>query len=104
MKLLYTHPNHFAVVNVRNLVERVGIHCELRNEFAMGGLGELAPIDTWPELWVVDDRDYDRAMQLIEEAQARAAEDDWFCGRCGERNGANFELCWSCGRERRKWD
>lgn len=100
MKLVYTHPNHFAVVNARNLVERVGIRCELRNEFAGGATGELAPIDTWPELWVVDDGDEDRAVELIEQARAQGEGEDWFCGRCGERNGAGFEVCWACGRER----
>ncbi|GGX56936.1 putative signal transducing protein [Saccharospirillum salsuginis] len=101
MKLVYTHPNLYAVANAQTLVESVGIGCELHNEYAGGGMGELAPIDTWPELWVVDDRDYDRAVQLIDEAQARGAGEDWFCGRCGERNGASFEVCWACGRERR---
>lgn len=102
MKLVFTHPNHFAVSNARNLVQRRGIQCEVRNEFAGGAIGELAPIDTWPELWVIDDRDYDQAIKLIDSAQARADEEDWYCGNCGERNAATFELCWNCARERRE--
>lgn len=102
MIMVFTHPNHFAVNNARNLIERMGIQCEVRNEFAGGAIGELAPIDAWPELWVLDDRDYDRAIQLIESAQARADDADWFCGHCGERNAATFELCWNCARERRE--
>lgn len=99
MTLIYTHPNHFAVVQVRDLLAAAGIECELRNEFALGAMGELAPIDVWPELWLYESADYDRAQRLIE-AQAAAAEGaDWFCRQCGERNAASFDFCWACGQE-----
>lgn len=100
MILVYTHPNHFAVSQMKSLLEARGLSCQLRNEFAVGGLGEIAPIDTWPELWLEQDSDYQRAQEVMAD-DAKAAEGrDWFCGHCGEQNAASFEVCWACSRDR----
>ena len=64
MKLVYTHPSHIIVSQARSALEMAGIKCSMRNEYASGALGELAPIDTWPELWVMRDRDYEMARAL----------------------------------------
>ncbi|MEX0624708.1 DUF2007 domain-containing protein [Saccharospirillum sp.] len=99
MKLVFTHPNHFAVIHVRHLLESHGIDCEVRNEFAVGAMGELAPIDVWPELWVAASDDEERARVLIDTAEAEADKADWYCSQCGERNAGSFEVCWACGAE-----
>jgi len=99
MKLVFTHPNHFAVINVRNLLELRGIECEVHNEFSIGALGELAAVDVWPELWVSRDVDEQPALELIAELDAKAEKADWFCSQCGERNAGAFELCWACAAE-----
>ncbi|MCH8533090.1 MAG: DUF2007 domain-containing protein [Saccharospirillum sp.] len=100
MILVYTHPNHFAVNQVKALLEIRGLKCQMRNEFAVGGLGEIAPIDAWPELWLEHDRDYQRALEIIERDARSADGSDWFCGHCGEQNAASFEVCWACNRDR----
>ena len=61
MKLVYTHPNSIVVGQARSAIELAGIACVVRNEYASGAIGELAPIDSWPELWVMNDRDCERA-------------------------------------------
>jgi hypothetical protein len=95
VKLLYTHPNRILVDNARNIVENAGIPTELRNEFAGGGVGELAPIGTWLELWVRT-RDLERARAVLDAVFASEAEDDWVCPACGELNSGSFEFCWHC--------
>jgi hypothetical protein len=45
MKLVYTHPNSIVVGQARSAIELAGIACSLRNEYASGAIGELAPID-----------------------------------------------------------
>jgi hypothetical protein len=50
------------VAQVQSALEMAGIPCTLRNEYAGGASGELAPLETWPEIWVLRDRDHDRAM------------------------------------------
>jgi hypothetical protein len=101
MKLVYTHPNSILVAQARAALELADIQCLLRNEYASGAIGELAPIDAWPELWVADDKDLERAKQLIAESRAVVQEPDWKCGRCGSDSPATFELCWHCAGDRR---
>ena len=100
MKLVFTHPHLVAVEQMRSLLEREGIQCSLRNEYAAGASGELAPLDTWPELWLLNDEDYDRANKVMEAFQSRAEAPDWSCSRCGRSSPATFEFCWHCGGER----
>lgn len=81
-------------------LEGAGIPTFIRNE----ALAHLeVPITTFcPALCVVEDDDYDRAIQLLRESDAEAATasiEDCTCGNCGETNPRNFDLCWNCGAE-----
>lgn len=96
MKLLYTHENPICVHNAKNIVEGSGINVILKNEFAGGGLGELAPIQTWLELWVANDVDFDSAKSAIEGLEKEVAGTVWTCAQCGEENESSFESCWQC--------
>ena len=98
MKKCYAHENRVFVQNAKHFVEEAGIACIVKNEYAAGGAGDLSPFDTWPELWVVDDNDYEQAVALLQkvfEQQQQATE--WKCRQCGETNGPAFEFCWKCG-------
>lgn len=96
MKLIYTNENCFLVGNIKNIVQRKGIHVVLKNEFLSGGSGDLAPHDTWLELWVVNDADYDQAMSIIQDFNDPIDREDWICSSCGEKNSSSFEFCWNC--------
>lgn len=102
MKLIYTNENNFLVNNIKNIIENAGLSVFLKNEFAGGGSGVLAPVDTWVELWVMDDSDYVRAMALIDSFQIPEDKVDWQCHFCGEKNPGSFEFCWHCQRELEK--
>ena len=96
MKKIYTHDNAFIVHNVKNLVEAQGIEVFLKNEFAQGALGEAAAFDTWPELWVINEGDYDKALAIVSATQQTENAADWRCNNCGELNDASFDICWHC--------
>jgi len=96
MKLIYTNENRFLVGNAKNIVENSGMEVILKNEYAAGGTGELSPLDTWPELWVVNDSDYEKAVKLIDSALSPENATEWRCGNCSEINDASFEFCWKC--------
>lgn len=100
MKLIYTHENRFLVNNMQNIMQNAGIEVSLKNEYIAGGAGDLSPFDTWLELWVVDDKNYTQALQIIKEAQTIDNEHDWFCPQCHEKNNAVFEICWQCQHEK----
>lgn len=86
------------VGHCRNLLEQAGIRCVIRNDKLSGGLGEIPFLECLPELWVLDDSDFDAARALIEDqnsmpSSARA----WRCERCRESNEPQFAVCWQCG-------
>ena len=55
-------------------------------------------VEVWPELWVINDLDYDRAKQLIDETVVEESPHAaWKCRRCGEENEGQFSACWNCG-------
>jgi len=96
MKLIYTHPTLILVENAKNLLENALIKTQIRNEFAIGGMGELAPINVWPELWIKNDKDETEARRLLDEMLDEPEGDDWVCKQCGETNSPAFYSCWQC--------
>ncbi|MGH1471358.1 MAG: DUF2007 domain-containing protein [Cellvibrionaceae bacterium] len=100
MHLLYTHPNIVLVENAKNLVEGQGVPVILQNQYASGGIGELAPINAWPELWIEQSHHFRRAQQILEEIFAEEAQPDWQCIQCQEMNSGAFDYCWQCQKEK----
>ncbi len=86
------------IFNLKNVLQDKGIESLVINEFAAGGAGDLATFDTWPELWVSDDDQFDEAESILQRIVFDPAGDYWYCRDCQEKNGAAFELCWNCGR------
>lgn len=99
MKMVYTNENHFLANNAKNIIESVGIVTFLKNEFAQGAVGEVAAFDCWPEVWVVDDSDFERAKAAIAESDKPRSMHDWICNHCLEKNDASFEICWQCNED-----
>ena len=98
MKKVFSHENRMIVYNLRNLLAESGIETQVRNEFAGGGVGDLAPFETWPELWIEDDARFAEAEAIVAEVLRPGERDDWWCRACGESNPAAFDVCWQCGR------
>ena len=82
------------------MLDNAGIPCFVKNEFAIGGIGDLAPFDCLPEVWLADEEWEPKAKRLLKELlEQNHGEEDWFCPFCKEKNAANFEICWNCGKE-----
>lgn len=99
MKKLYTHENRIIIFNLKNVLESKGIAVTIMNEFASGGAGDLATFDTWPELWVNEDSQFEQAELSLRHILENRQDDDWYCRGCQEKNDASFEICWHCGRD-----
>ena len=98
MKKLTTAASRVMIYHYKNLLEAEGIPCQVRNEHLGGVLGEIPFPETWPQLWVVNDLDYDRAKQLLaEDALEESPRESWRCRKCGEENEGQFAACWNCG-------
>lgn len=102
MKKVYSSDSFFLVGHLRELLENHHIRCIAKNEFLLGAAGELPPMECWPELWIAEHFQYEKARELIEEFLAGNSEDagEWCCLACGERLEGQFTACWSCGAER----
>jgi hypothetical protein len=98
MRKVHSALDPLAVANLRNLLLREGIETEVRTPFLAAASGDLPFTECWSQLWVVNDEDNDRAVELIRAALARraGAGRPWKCPGCGETVDGQFEACWQC--------
>jgi rubrerythrin len=100
MKKVATTVDRVMINHYKNILESEGIACKIRNDHLGSIVGEMPFTEAWPELWVINDLDYDRAKQLIEgTALDESPLAEWRCKKCGETNEGQFAACWSCGEE-----
>lgn len=97
---VFTSEDRFIVWQIKQLLEEKGIPCFIKNEFAIGAIGDLAPLDTWPEVWITDAEWLPKAQSFIQDFQETEPPfANWACNQCGEQNEGSFEICWQCGAE-----
>jgi len=100
MKKLTSSESLITINHYKNLLASEGIAAEIRNQHLGSIVGEMPFVEVWPELWVRNDLDFDRALQLISDAvRDEAPQAAWRCRNCGEDNEGQFAACWSCGME-----
>lgn len=99
MKKITSSDSLVTINHYKNLLTTEGIAAFIKNEHLGGILGEMPFQEVWPQLWVENDLDYDRAKQLID-AQSILDESPgamWRCKNCKEENEGQFGACWACG-------
>jgi hypothetical protein len=96
MKMIYTNENSFLANNMKNLIATQNIKVFLKNEFSQGAVGEISAFDSWPEVWVVNEEDYNQAIAIVNSSHNSEDTVDWICTNCSETNDYSFEICWSC--------
>jgi len=99
MKTVYSAQNIALVSIIRTVLEQHGIACRVKNEFLSAGMGEIPPIECWPQL-CVDDDDFTESSRIVEEALAEKKSAPWRCAACGEEMEGQFGACWKCGNVR----
>jgi len=87
--------------HIKDILQEEGINCMIKNLNLAGALGELPPIECWPEVWILEDDDYDRASSIVEDLIKESDEyrTSWLC-QCGEKIEGQFTDCWKCGTTR----
>ena len=99
MKTVYSAPHLSLVSIVQNILDQHGISCWIKNEFLSSGVGDLPPIECWPQLSVEDD-DFEAAQEIVDAALTETAGPAWICASCGETQEGQFTDCWKCGTAR----
>lgn len=99
---IYSNQDTLMLGHLRNVIRAHGIECVIRNEHLAAAVGELPPIECWPELWILDDSKYDEAQAVLKRALAplEPVERLWTCSGCGEEIEGQFTQCWNCGTNR----
>ena len=100
MKRVFTAHDIASVVYIRDMLIQEGIPADLRGQHLQGAVGDIPPIETWPEVWVArEDEDRSRALiSAFEEADSNAK--PWTCPQCSEELEAQFGSCWNCSTDR----
>jgi hypothetical protein len=97
MKRVYLAANLMDAQVAVDVLATQGIKAHIFNANAVGGLGELAATQIWPEVWVDNDALATRAMRLLHDMHAANNRENKACPHCGEINPENFLSCWNCG-------
>lgn len=99
MKKVASADSLITISHYKNLLTTEGIPAFIRNEHLGSIIGEMPFQDAWPQLWVENDLQYDRAKQLIDANNllSESPSEPWRCKNCGEENEGQFGACWSCG-------
>ena len=102
MKQVFVSQDLIEVEMYKERLEQAGIRCTIKNQRASGLAGEIPFAEVFPEVWVIDDQDYDRARRVIEDETAAlpSHQGSWVCSGCGERHEHQFAACWKCGQDR----
>lgn len=96
MRELYQSKDRVEAQLLKDFLASYRIRTVVHGEFLSGAAGEL-PVQPFPVLWVLEERDFDRAKTLVEHFLSQeSAGVEWQCARCGECNEAQFHLCWNC--------
>jgi hypothetical protein len=96
MKKLNSSESLVTINHWKNILESEGIACVIRNEHLGSIIGEMPFVEVWPQLWIRNDLDFDRATQLITDAADESPSEPWTCKKCGEENEGQFGACWNC--------
>lgn len=101
MKELFREQDITRVTYWGSVLEAAGIPTHIRNQYLTGsGLTEIPIAEFFPALCVINEDDYERAMETIRrtrEENEKGSETEIACPSCSELNPGNFEVCWSCG-------
>ncbi|MDX1900810.1 MAG: DUF2007 domain-containing protein [Gammaproteobacteria bacterium] len=79
----------------KQLLEDNNIAATIKNYYLTSGIGDLPPNECVPELWILDDHQFEQAKALLKPEKNTA----WQCD-CGENIEGEFAQCWKCGKVR----
>jgi hypothetical protein len=101
MKLLYTSQDRILLYLLKARLDDKHIPIFFKNEQPPLA-GEIPPMIAWPQLWLMDDNDFLRAKECIQEELSKRSESNsiWQCPTCQEKLEGQFEICWHCGYAR----
>lgn len=95
-------PGEIALL--KDMLERAGIACFIRNENSAGLSPDIPLNESTPELWIQDDQRLTEAQEIkrLWKTSVPPAGGNWVCPKCGETSEPQFTSCWKCGTARKE--
>lgn len=102
MKKLYVSQSLIDVESRKELLDQAEIPCTIKNQRSAMLGGEVPFVEVFPELWVLQDDDFEQAQNLLKDWEEAPPLDNtaWTCASCGENHQREFTTCWKCSQER----
>ena len=102
MKKLYVSQSLIDVESRKELLDQAEIPCTIKNQRSNMLGGEVPFVEVFPELWVLQDEDFEQAQKLLKDWEEAPPLDNtaWTCASCGEIHQKEFTTCWKCNKER----
>ena len=75
---------------------QAGVQANVQRAYASSIAGEIPPDQALPEVWLIDETQFDTARRLLDDLR-RQPHRHWVCRACHERIDGPFEQCWNCG-------
>jgi hypothetical protein len=100
MRKVFEHPAAHEVGRLESILNSEGVPTVIKNQNVSSLMGEVPFAAAYPELWVLDDGDYEKALALLRDYHTRITSvlgPDWTCAKCGEAVPSSFGSCWNCG-------
>lgn len=95
---VYENFDFSRVGQMQSLLESHGIGTFIRNQYGSSVMGEVPFVEVVPQLYVLRERDVERAIELLQlDLPADREAGDWICPECGIDLEAQFSRCWKCG-------
>lgn len=100
MKRIYTAANLQDAHILAHMLQEARISCHIFNENLQGGVGEIPFTHAYPEIWLAEAGDAERAREIIRAFERPIPpRPGRSCPYCGEENPGHFLSCWQCGRD-----
>ena len=102
MRKIYQAANLFEAQILRDRLQAAHLRAEVFNAHAHSAAGALPVTEIYPEVWILEDNDWDLAQRVMGEYQAELQagnQCERICPKCGEMVPGNFASCWNCGAE-----
>lgn len=98
MRKIYENIEFTRVGNFQSILESEGIGTHIKNLGASAAAGDIPFQQVFPELWVVDDTDYERALEVLRPYYCHdfPVVSSWVCPGCAEEIEGTFGECWNC--------
>lgn len=99
MREVFVHQDTARVGHYKSILDANDIQSFIRNGLSNNSIAEMPAGIFFPTLCVVNDEDYERAIEILRHIYQPEPTDaiDWNCAGCGEEVPGTFEHCWQCG-------